>query len=518
MKRFISKALLVSTILSTPVLTFAQTDIQNGNINKVEGVSFEAKESNEDLSSLFDEYGVRKGAVKLGSTSETIQQLEKAENMSLNKAWTISFTGAPTSDNVYSMTIQKGNEYIPVKIELDKGNKATVTPVNNYEPSSNYVVKIVLNNGKRYEKPFTTTTKDNLAYTDETHFTFKGGVITDYSNDGPKDLVMIPRKIRGEEVTTIANKAFRSKGISKVIIPDTVTDIQGGQYNTLDGAFANNRLTDVVIPDSVTKIGMHAFYNNRISKIEFSKNLSSLESNAFANNVLSKVTIPESLTNINSGVFASNKITELVIPNKVTNIGASAFRYNNLTQLTISSGVTNIESYAFGNNDLTQVNIPETVDNIESFAFTENKLTKLVIPTSITSIAEGAFSSNMLVDVAIPKSVTTIENKAFRSNKITNIEIPDSVTTIGGGQYYTLDGAFAYNRIKKLVIPSSITSIGKNVFYFNPIEELVIPDSVRVIDEGAFGANPHLKETSVKDGTVFFTTSFHSETIVNKRP
>ena len=130
MKKFISKALLVSTIISAPVLTFAQTDIQNGSINQVQGVSFEAKESNEDLSYLFDEYGVRKGAVKLGSTNGTIEQLEKATNISLDKEWTITFTGAPTNENVYSMTIQKDNEYIPVRIKLEKGNKATVEAEN----------------------------------------------------------------------------------------------------------------------------------------------------------------------------------------------------------------------------------------------------------------------------------------------------------------------------------------------------------------------------------------------------
>ena len=219
MKKFISKAVLVSMILSTPVLTLAQGEVQNVNIDTEISI-LNPNESNQKFSSLFDNYGIRKTPIKKNVKNADVQQLEKATNVSLDKAWTVSFTGEPTSDNVYSMTIQKDNEFIPVRIQLEKGNKATVTPINNYVPSSNYVVKIVLNNGKRYEKSFSTTTEANLAETEGRFFTIKDGMITAYSNDGPKDLVVIPREIRGEKVTTIGKIAFHDKGISKVIIPE----------------------------------------------------------------------------------------------------------------------------------------------------------------------------------------------------------------------------------------------------------------------------------------------------------
>lgn len=59
------------------------------------------------------------------------------------------------------------------------------------------------------------------APTDEEHFEFEHGVITGYSDDGPKDVV-IPSKIDGHRVTEIGNNTFYHKGLSSVQLPDSV--------------------------------------------------------------------------------------------------------------------------------------------------------------------------------------------------------------------------------------------------------------------------------------------------------
>ncbi|MCL2381391.1 MAG: leucine-rich repeat domain-containing protein [Treponema sp.] len=176
------------------------------------------------------------------------------------------------------------------------------------------------------------------------------------------------------------------------------------------GAFQFRGLTSVIIPNSITAIGSDAFWNNQ----------------------LTSVTIPASVTTIGSGAFESNQLTSVTIPNSVTTIGNNAFQNNQLTTVTIGNSVTSIGNSAFaGNaqgttNRLTSVTIPNSVTTIGNNAFQNNQLTTVTIGSSVTSIGASAFASNSLTSVTIPNSVANIGNNAFQGSVLTAI-------TIGGG-------------------------------------------------------------------------------------
>jgi hypothetical protein len=74
--------------------------------------------------------------------------------------------------------------------------------------------------------------------------------------------IELPRKIEGEPVVMIGENAFRNKGLTGVIIPNSVEGIG-------DNAFRDNFLTDVYIPDSVQGLGTRSFRNNRLESIRF---------------------------------------------------------------------------------------------------------------------------------------------------------------------------------------------------------------------------------------------------------
>ena len=91
--------------------------------------------------------------------------------------------------------------------------------------------------------------------------------------------ILIPNKHDGLPVTSIGYRAFENcGGITKVIIPPTVTEIDRSAFNKCDSLY------EVVIPNSVTSIGSFAF-----SECTSLRNL----------------TIPEKLTAIESNVFGS---------------------------------------------------------------------------------------------------------------------------------------------------------------------------------------------------------------------
>lgn len=131
--------------------------------------------------------------------------------------------------------------------------------------------------------------------------------------------------------------------------------VKGGvTYNVVsinDNAFKNRGLTSVIIPNTITSIGR----------------------SGFADNKLTSVTIPTTVTNIGYAIFSGNKLTSVTIPNTVKSIDAWAFYNNNLTSVTIPSSVESIGQSAFGyNNNLTSVTIPSTVTSLDGHAFDDS--------------------------------------------------------------------------------------------------------------------------------------------------
>lgn len=216
----------------------------------------------------------------------------------------------------------------------------------------------------------------------------------------PTDVV-IPSEIEGYPVTKIYASAFESKGLTSVVIPNSVTSIGRD-------AFRGNDLTLVEIPGSITSLGSAAFYGNK----------------------LTSVVIQNGVTSIGREAFRNNKLTSVVIPNSVTTIEPDAFYNNSLTSVEISNGVTSIGIMAFYHNQLTSVVIPGSVTSIGDNAFEENSLTSVVISNGVTSIGKGAFRNNSLTSVEIPNSVSLIDQYAFYNNLFTSITIGNQNATI----------------------------------------------------------------------------------------
>ena len=179
---------------------------------------------------------------------------------------------------------------------------------------------------------------------------------------------------------------------SDVIIPSvingkTISRIYGSGSN---GAFNNKGLTSVIIPNSVTTIG----------------------SSAFSSNQLTSVVIPNSVITLRG--FSNNQLVSAVIPNSVTTLGG--FSSNQLTSVAIPSSVTTIEGNAFDHNQLTLVIIPSSVTTIESSAFYNNQLVSITIPNSVTTIGNQAFLSNQLTSVTIEGKSSSGDFTSYGSN------------------------------------------------------------------------------------------------------
>ena len=395
-KRFISKTLITTVVLTTPVLSFAETTIEDNNVSSKQVISNDIKDSNKDFSSLFNEKGFKKGLeISQRRTAKNGWIDFKAEkNISLDKEWTITFSDEINKEKIDGMVIENNNEFIPVNITLSTDNKATVRPSYLYEADSNYTLKIFLNNGKRYKKSF--TTGSDITVTDQKYFEMNNGTIINYT--GPSGVVVIPSEVNKQTVKSIGNKAFNNKNISKVIFPETITSIESSPSSSY-GAFMGNSLKEISIPNSITSIGDYAFAKNSITKLVLPTSITSIGKSTFQENRISELILPNSITSIGAYAFYKNSLSSLNLPNSVTSIGDSAFKENTLSSINLSTGVKSIGNATFQDNKISNLTLPDNIESIDSRAFKYNApLKEIMLPNHTTYSYFSKFSNENSFD------------------------------------------------------------------------------------------------------------------------
>lgn len=273
--------------------------------------------------------------------------------------------------------------------------------------------------------------------------------ITSYN--GSSSAVIIPEKINGKNVTTIAESAFSNKSsLKEIVLPSTLTTIGANAFN-------NCRFTKIEIPSSVRKIGTSAFNGcNSLTGVYISDVDSWCQiefTDGYANPL-----------NFSKNLYLNNElVTDLVIPNSVTVIGFAQF-YNcdSIKSIEIPDSVQIIDHYAFRYCDgLEEVIIPNSVLGIGQYVFSQcSKLTSVKIGDGLVLISAHAFYDSPIVSLILGKNIAIIETSAFEDCSLKGtIEFPSTLATIG-------EDAFNSNRsLTKVVIPLSVTSIGSAAFW-----------------------------------------------------
>lgn len=196
-------------------------------------------------------------------------------------------------------------------------------------------------------------------------------------NQGAPYVAPYPTATPAAQFTAVADGANGAainaySGSSKnIVIPETM--LVGGVAKPVTSirtkAFWNKGLTSVVMPDSITSLGQQAFQSNSLTAVKLPKHITYIGFAAFNANLLASINIPSSVTNIDSAAFSGNAITAVNLPSGLTNLGAIAFSNNKITSVVIPAGITVLQSQIFFNNPLTSVTLPSGVTSIGNAAF-----------------------------------------------------------------------------------------------------------------------------------------------------
>ena len=352
-----------------------------------------------------------------------------------------------------------------------------------------------------------------IKLTDEKYFSFDSSTktITGYNNAGGLDVV-IPPSINGVQVLKIGDRAFVSKGLTNVVIPDTVTNLE---YMS----FGYNALSNIEFPNSLIEIGGRAFCGNMLSNLEIGDNVISIEEHAFSENQLVNVTLNNKLKYIGESAFWKNSIKEVIIPDSVTKIGLAAYAVNAITYVELGDGLTEIDAIAFAENEISTIIFGSNIAIIGEGVFRDNRLTSVTIPTSVTSIDRYAFMNNRLINVTIPDNVT-ISYCVFTNNNLSSITIGSGVIL---GEYlldnynnnfrvsYITSGAGIFHGTqsgtwKKLLQEAPIASFTCNpIIGDSPLTVVFSNTSTGAIDSYSWDFNGDGTRDSISNTVVNFT-------------
>lgn len=282
----------------------------------------------------------------------------------------------------------------------------------------------------------------------------------------------IPGYIDGHKIEVIAEEFTRGCiGVSKVTIPNTVTEIKRGAF------VYTKRIQSISISSSVNKIADDVFSGNNCLKFTVDSNnkyfqaingdLYSKDGKTLVSATGSSMTkIPSFVEVIGGDAFCGNNhIVDITIPATVKKISYAAFAScKNLRNVIIEgNGLTTVESRAFQTTNLISLNIPASVTSFSYDAFNWAEIILVICPDGeISQKLTGSDEiQNLLVDTS-----GTLTGRSFTKKPTCESDGELKVTfSTGSSKTYTIPKSNLYHDYKVDAIKSEACANDGSITY-----------------------------------------------------
>ena len=287
-----------------------------------------------------------------------------------------------------------------------------------------------------------------------------------------KTVMNIPGYIDGHKIEVIAAEFTRGCiGVSKVTIPNTVTEIRRGAF------VYTKRIQSISISSSVKTIAADVFSGNNCLKFTVDSNnkyfqaingdLYSKDGKTLVSATGSSMTkIPSFVEVIGDDAFCGNNhIVDITIPATVKKISYAAFAScKNLRNVIIEgNGLTTVESRAFQTTNLISLNIPASVTSFSYDAFDWAEIILVICPDGeISQKLTGSDEiQNLLVDTS-----GTLTGRTFTKKPTCESDGELKVTfSTGSSKTYTIPKSNLYHDYKVDAIKSEACANDGSITY-----------------------------------------------------
>ena len=363
----------------------------------------------------------------------------------------------------------------------------------------------------------------------------------------------IPESIDGYDVIVIGESAFKSSGIERVIIPDTVTLIDsmafeqaglrrlklGNNVSIIEfRAFKSNPLVDLFIPASVSRIEYQAFtggdnvffYGDRPfiystysggSNFENSTNyFYCAGKNGWPGDPI-RTQAPDNLPQLDEICDSDYFPPEFTYEAYEDGIEIINCMYNHCQEdIIIPSeidgqivrSISNSFGYRASNSNPKSITLPETLINISDRAFVHLKLETITIPENVQSVGKSAFHNNNLIEVNVSNNFDAAMLGAFSLNPgkshggFRYLEINNELMILGCDGQCPADlvipndvlgtevsaiaaDAFKNSGLSSVTLPDTVKYLFEYSFHGNNLTTVTTPSQLKIIEWGAFGNN-----------------------------
>lgn len=302
------------------------------------------------------------------------------------------------------------------------------------------------------------------------------------------------------DLTTIGSEAFASTKLTTIKIPDKVSSIGSGAFQSCTAmtAFSGSGATFTSITDNLfSSCG-------KLATVQLPSGIKTIGNSAFEDcTALTSFNISQNITSIGNDAFDNTRIKDAVLPSGLTTLGTSAFANNtSLSSLTITPGckITVIPEDCFTLTglktvDLTNITGANSTIGVDAFSGIKT-LTSVTLPANLVSIGESAFGScSALTAINWGTKLTSIGDNAFDNNTaMTVVEIPDTVTSMGSGVFLN------NTALTDITFPTnaSFTAIPQSTCSGDyALSGVIIPNNVTLIEEDAFAVCSGLTQIDI---------------------
>jgi hypothetical protein len=212
-------------------------------------------------------------------------------------------------------------------------------------------------------------------------------------------------------------------------------------------AFHHISADSIIIGNSVKYLGNLAFAENYLDEIVIPPSVTEIEGNPFGGDINRIISLSDAFVVKDDILYSKDgkelicsfsKAKELVIPNSVEDVHPYAFTYSKSEIITLPNSVKTIGWGAFYRAKAKVVNLPDGLRTISKLAFKESQLESIVIPNTVECIEEEAFKGcESLKTVQMSDRIETLGESAFSyCSKLEPFELPKSLKSIGDKVFF----------------------------------------------------------------------------------
>lgn len=276
---------------------------------------------------------------------------------------------------------------------------------------------------------------------------YEGGIaITSYNGTG--GVVTIPAEIDGKKVVAIDQLRDRND-ITKIILPEGLTEICSEAFVRM------SNLKEVVLPGTLKKIGYEAFAFSGITFIIIPESVIEIESGAFNGSQLKSLHIPKN-AQLYGSIIAYCKAIKNITVDPANPYYAADGKY-----LYSKSGGTAVD-YAGGITD-ERITIPSYIKNIMHYCFRDNQHIETVIThKNLVKIYYFAFRGcSNLKEIYVTGKDTLVSNNIAMDNPNLIVYTNGKIDDYADGPKDTSDEFIVKPYIEGMENPTTATTTEK---------------------------------------------------------